>query len=589
MEAPIEKPEIIYEGVAASPGVAHGWAFIYVKQELDIPTYNVDDSGHDSEVARFEQALIETRGQINEIRSEVASKLGEDEARIFDAHLLVLEDVALIDETIRSQRESKLNIETCFHEVSQRYIEAFRMMDDDYIKERLADIQDVARRVLNVLLGQTPANISHLSENRIIIAEDLPPSLTATIDKSKVLGFLTDTGSRTSHAVIMARSLQVPAVVGLHDLSLKVSQEDYVLVDGYEGKAILNPSQNTLFTYGQYQRERQNLQIVFESALDAPSQTEDGHGVKLMANIGGGHDIAQAHNMRAEGVGLFRTESLFLGRSDYPSEEEQFEAYRSVVESMNGKDVVIRTLDIGGDKQLSHQHYTHKEENPFMGLRAVRFCLEHQDVFREQLSAILRASAFGKVKIMYPMISGLEELEQSNALLDEVRQDLRAREVAFDEELEIGIMIEVPSAVMIADLLAEHCDFFSVGTNDLIQYTLAVDRVNDRIAHLYQPSHPAVIRSLKVIADAAKKQGIEVGVCGEMASDPIFLPLLVGLGIDDLSLTPVAIPEVKYLLTRTRYEDTRKMLEEMLEEKDPQVILKMLKEYYASKMQGISQ
>lgn len=584
MDEATNKPEIILEGIAASPGVAHGWPFVYVKQELDIPRYNVGEEAHSSEVARFEQALLETRRQINEIRSEVSAKIGEDEARIFDAHLLVLEDAALIDETIRMQRDKHFNIEICFYEVSNRYIEAFRMMDDEYIKERLADIQDVARRVLNVLMGQAPANISHLSENRIIIAEDLPPSITATIDTSRVLGFITDTGSRTSHAVIMARSLQVPAVVGLHDLSVKASQDDYVLIDGYEGRVIINPTQNTLFAYGEYQKDRQHMQQVFESSLDLPSKTVDGHHVKLMANIGGVNDIDTCHNMRAEGVGLFRTEALFLGRNQFPSEEEQFDAYKQVVERINPEPVIIRTLDIGGDKQLSYHQYTHKEENPFMGLRAVRFCLENKKIFKDQLRAILRASAFGKTKIMYPMIGGLDELQQANTLLEEARQELRERNQAFDEAMEVGIMIEIPAAVLIADQLAQECSFFSIGTNDLIQYMLAVDRINDRIAHLYQPSHPSVLRALKLVSDAARKQGIEIGVCGEMASDPVFLVLLVGLGIHDLSLTPVAIPEIKYLLTRIHQEEAESLLDELLGMNDPKKILQHLKDYHTRQM-----
>lgn len=585
MEAEDSIQEVIYTGVAASPGVAHGWSFVYVKQDLDVPRYLVDSHMHESEVMRFEQALLETRRQINEIRSEVASRLGEDEARIFDAHLLVLEDVALIDETIRAQRESNLNIENCFYDVSQRYIEAFRMMDDDYIKERLSDIQDVARRVLNVLLGQTPANISQLSENRVIVAEDLAPSVTATIDTSRVLGIITDTGSRTSHAVIMARSLQVPAVVSMHDITSKIEADDYVLVDGYEGKVIVNPTQNTLYTYGQYQKDRQSLQRVFESALEAPSRTLDGQPVELFANIGGANDVEQCHKVHAEGVGLYRTESLFLGRSTYPSEEEQFDVYRQVVERMDGKPIIIRTLDLGGDKRMAN--FVNKEENPFMGLRAIRFCLENPDIFKDQLRAILRSSVYGKVKIMYPMISGLLELQQANAVLQEVMKELDERDQAYSKDIPVGVMIEIPGAVMTADMLAEHCQFFSIGTNDLIQYTLAVDRVNDRIAHLYEPSHPAILRSLKRTVDAAHKAGIQVGVCGEMASDPVYLPLLVGLGVQELSLTPVALPEIKYLLTHMKYKEARKLVEGLLDQNEPKQILAELSNFHNRHMQDI--
>ncbi len=584
MEPNKTRKEIIFEGVPASPGVAHGWSFVYIKQEVEIPRYQVDSNAHKAEIARFEKALLETRKQISDIRQQVVVKLGEDEARIFDAHLLVLEDVALIDETIRAQKQSGLNIEVAFYDVSQRYIDVFKMMDDNYIKERVSDIQDVAKRVLNVLLGQTPSNMGQFTESKIIVAEDLEPSTTATLDKSKVLGIITDKGSRSSHAVIMARSLQVPAVVGLHNITEHIAPDDYILVDGYDGKVIVNPTENTLFTYGQYQRVRQTLQGVFESSLDKPSTTLDGHSLKLMANIGGVNNIDQCKNMRAEGVGLFRTESIFLGRTDYPTEEEQYIAYKQVVERMNPLPVVIRTLDLGGDKKMANQHFSPKEENPFMGLRAVRFCLENPRIFKDQLRAILRAGKHGNMKIMYPMISGLEELKQANALLETARQELRDRGDACDYPVEIGIMIEIPAAVMIADILAQHCSFFSIGTNDLIQYTLAVDRVNDQIAHLYEPSHPAILRSLKTTISAAQKQGIKVCVCGEMASDPLYLPLLLGVGVNELSLTAVAIPEIKYLLRNCTYEETKILFDILLEQSDGKNVLNLLKSFYDRKV-----
>lgn len=561
--------EEIYDGIAASPGVSHGWVFVFESQEFDIPHYTLQEDAHDSEVARFEYALLETRRQINEIRMQVAERIGEEEARIFDAHLLVLEDVALIDETIRSQKDSGYNIETCFHEVSQRYIEAFRMMDDDYIKERLSDIEDVARRVLNVLTGYGASSLSQFEEDRIVIANDLSPSMTGTIDRNKLLGIATDAGSRTSHAVIMARSLQVPAVVGLHHLAKHISPDDYILVDGDSGRVIRNPTEETLRSYGKYKEERKSLIKLFDDSLEKESRTKDGEAITLRANIGGPEDLQQCWNTHVEGVGLYRTESLFLSRSYFPGEEEQYQAYSEVVKALYPNSVTIRTLDIGGDKQLEN-HYLHaKEENPFMGLRAVRFCLEHPEIFITQLKAILRASAHGSLKLMYPMISGVEELKEANQLLEQARSDLREEAIAFDENMKIGVMIEIPSAVLVADLLAQHCDFFSIGTNDLIQYTLCVDRSNDRIAHLYEPCHPSVIRSIQYVVKAAREADIETSVCGEMAGESVYIPLLLGLGIREFSISPMLVGEVKYLLSNISMEEIENRCKEWTGHAEP--------------------
>ncbi len=575
-----EQEEIILHGVAASPGVAHGHAFVYLQRELEIPLYKVDPARMEDEIRRFEQALMETRQQIGKVRSEVASKLGEDEAQIFDAHLLVLEDRALIEETINELNSSGFNIEYCFHAVSRRFIEAFDALDDEYIKERVTDIRDVAKRVLQNLLGHRRSSLAQLSVDRVVVSEDLSPSDTAGLDKSNVLGLVTDVGSRTSHAVIMARSLQVPAVVGLHDATARIEDGDQLIVDGYDGVVIIHPSETTLFRYGRLKKDRQTIERMFRSVRTLPAQTADGVTVQLFANIGGPDELPQVEENGAEGIGLFRTEALFLRGDCFPSEEEQYAVYSEVAKGMAGQAVIIRTMDLGGDKRMSSFLFSEDEENPFMGFRAIRFCLEHREVFRDQLRAILRASVHGDVRIMYPMISGPGELIQANEVLEQAKAELVARGESFNANIKVGSMIEIPSAAYTIDLLAEHCSFFSIGTNDLIQYLLAVDRVNDRIAHLYQPAHPAVLRTIAHVIREAKKKGVSVGVCGEMAGDPLYVPFLFGLGAHDISLSAPALPEIKYLVRTMKMADAEQLVEKVLAESDPLVIEELMRSFY---------
>ncbi|MGA2052010.1 MAG: phosphoenolpyruvate--protein phosphotransferase [Opitutales bacterium] len=578
------KPEIVLQGVAASPGVAHGEAFVFLQKELEIPVYQVEAKQRKAEIARFEGAIALTRAQIGKLRAEVAERLGEQEAQIFDAHLLVLEDNALIDETISELNETGYNIDYCFHSVAKRFIEAFGKIDDEYLKERVTDIRDVTRRVLLNLLGHSSVTLARLGGQRVIVSEDLSPSDTASFDKGSVLGLVTNVGSSTSHAVIMARSLQVPAVVGLNDVTTRIDNGDHVLVDGYEGLVIVNPTDQTLFRYGKIQERRRDIRKVIEAVIPLPCETTNGERVPLLANIGGPEDIEEVRKFNAEGVGLYRTESLFIRRDKFPGEEEQFEAYKQVAETLRPKVVTIRTLDLGGDKRTSAMHFTQNEENPFMGFRAIRFCLEHRDIFREQLRAILRASAYGKVKIMYPMISGLNELIQANLVLEEAKRELRAKQIAFDNAIEVGSMIEIPSAAWTADQLAVHCSFFSIGTNDLIQYMLAVDRVNDRVAHLYEPAHPAVLRAIQNVIEAARPHGLKVSICGEMGGDPLFAPLLIGLGASELSITPAGLPEVKYLLRSTSLAELRALTATVLQQSDPKNTQKLLRRFYTEHM-----
>jgi len=546
------------QGISASQGIAYGQIFVYLQSEVEIPSYQVDPDKRIDEIARFDQALLVTRQQISKIQNEVEKNLGKNEALIFDAHLLVLEDQALISETIREFETSGRNIEICFDNVSRKYIAAFSEIDDEYLRERAGDIRDVAQRVLQNLLGQAETSISRLVERRIVVANDLSPSDSAGIDRGSGLAIVTDSGSRTSHAVIVARSMQIPAVVGVRDLTRRVRTGDWALVDGYDGLVILNPSEQTLFRYGKIQSQKKSFESRLLAANRQKAVTLDGVSVTLMANIEKVEEIEQVKQFFAEGVGLFRTEYLFLNASRIPNEQEQFLAYKAVVEGVAPSPVIIRTLDLGGDKPMtSDPDLFPKEDNPFMGYRAIRFCLDNQQLFKDQLRAVLLASHLGKVKLMYPMISGADEMARANQMLEECKTELRSRGQAFDEALEVGAMIEIPSAAATIDLLEKQSDFFSVGTNDLIQYMLAIDRGNDRIAHLYEPAHPAVLRTLKRIVEDAHRLDVPVGVCGEMAGDPIYAPLLLGLGVDSLSMAPPSIPAVKFLVRAMTMADAR--------------------------------
>ncbi len=582
---PRAKNEFTVQGISASPGIAYGQIFVYIQSDVEVPGYDVDGAKRIEEVARFDRALVTTRQQISKIKSEVEKNIGPEEAMIFDAHLMVLEDQALIGETIREFEATGRNIETCFNKVSTRYIQAFAEIDDAYLRERAGDIRDVAQRVLQNLLGQAENSLSRLADKRVVVATDISPSDSASIDRSAALALVTDSGSKTSHAVIVARSMNVPAVVGVRDLTKRVKSGDWAIVDGYEGVVILNPAESTLFRYGKIQERKKTFESRLMEASRQPAVTLDGVAVTLMANIEKVEEAKQVKDFSAEGVGLYRTEYLFLNSSRIPTEQEQFLAYKAVAEAVAPQPVIIRTLDLGGDKPMAgNEDLFPKEDNPFMGFRAIRFCLEHTDIFKDQLRAILKASAHGRVQLMYPMISGAAELARANAVLAECMAELRSRHQPFDEKLAIGAMIEIPSAAVTADLLAKNCAFFSVGTNDLIQYLLAIDRVNDRIAHLYEPTHPAVIRTLKQIVDEAHKARIPAGVCGEMAGDPIFTPLLLGLGFDSLSMAPAWVPSVKYLVRAMTMADARALAAEALTMSSPKEIYAKCDSFYRTRV-----
>jgi phosphotransferase system enzyme I (PtsI) len=583
---PNPKKEILIEGIAASPGVAHGRAVVYLQKHLDVPCYDLKDDKIESELERFEQAILETRIEITQVRDQIAKSLGEGEARIFDAHLLVLEDNALLDEVTSELRSTKKNIEFCYNNVAQRYIAFFRSMEDEYLRDRVADIGDVSRRMLHNLIGLQKVNLGELAAESIIVSEDISPSDAADLDRNKLLGFVTDAGGKTSHSVIMARSLRIPAVVGTHDATKRIVSGDHILVDGHEGVIVINPSEDRLYKYGKLATERKKRDDIFNSFIAEPAQTLDGATIQLMANVEGAHEMEQARAMHAEGVGLFRTEGIFLRHHGYPPESVQYDAYRAVVEAAGNHCVIIRTLDVGGDKIIGDENV--KDDSSFMGFRAIRFCLGNEEIFKTQLRAILRSSAHGHVKIMYPMISGMPELRQANEVLAAVKVELREKGEAFDEAIEVGAMVEVPSAAVIIDLLAAETDFLSIGTNDLIQYLIAVDRLNDQVAHLYDPAHPAVLRTLKAIIDGGKAANTPVSICGEIAGDPIYAGLLLGMGADSLSLTSSLLPELKYFIRHIKKSDAQALVAEVMQMDESAEIVQKLVAFRRKALGGLA-
>lgn len=556
-----------YAGIAAAPGVVTGGVWIHGRSEVVISAREIPPEQTESEVARLEEALIAARQQLMEIQKKVSQDMGDGNAAVFDAHLLVLDDPSLIEETVRRIREERHSAEFAFDAVASQFVKSLAELQDEYMRERAADIRDVAQRVLRCLTGHSVADLKTIGEPSIVLAYDLAPADTACIDKTKVIGFCTEIGSKTSHTAIMARALGIPAVVGLRDAIEQTREGDFALLDGYGGLLIVNPSEQTLAEYGQLEQRRHRIEASFASLRDEPSVTADGQRVALEANIEMPEDVASVIANGADGVGLFRTEYLFINRDDLPSEEEQYAAYAEVANRLAPRPVVIRTFDLGGDKFLSALQVA-KEMNPFLGWRAIRFCLERRDVFRAQLRAIVRASAAGNVRLMYPMISGIEELRQANVELAASQAELAAEGHPFDKAMAVGAMIEVPSAALTADILARECGFFSIGTNDLIQYSLAVDRVNERIAHLYQPTHPAILRLLQGVVRVAHERGIAVAVCGEMAGDAALIPLLVGLGIGELSASPPLLPSLKRLIRGLNHAAANEMVARALEMTD---------------------
>ena len=548
-------------GTGASPGIAMGKILLLQNQELIIENKITTDT--EAEKTKFLKALGASKDELSRIKDKALIELGEEKAAIFESHLMVLEDPELISSTETKIEAEKFNADYAFKAVTTEFINIFEAMDNEYMRERAADIKDVSQRVLRHLLGIASVDLSILKEEVLLVSNDLTPSETATMDKEKVLGFLTNIGGRTSHTAIMARSLEIPAVVGLGNITTIVNPGDYVIINGDSGKVIVNPTAEDIAYYNKLKEDYEKIKQSLQSFKDQESVTFDGRKVELAGNIGTPKDITGLVNNDAEGVGLYRTEFIYMDRDSLPSEEEQFNSYKGVLEALNPKPVVIRTLDAGGDKELSYLN-TDKEMNPFLGYRAIRICLKEKDLFKTQLRALLRASVFGNLKIMFPMISSLEELLLAKNILDEVKVELSTCNIAYASNVEVGMMIEVPSAAIISDILAKHVDFFSIGTNDLIQYTCAVDRMNEKIHHLYSPYNPAVLRLIKMVIENGHKEGIWVGMCGEMAGDKKIIPILLGMGLDEFSMSPISILPARKLIHSLSYNAMKDLADTVL-------------------------
>lgn len=551
------------KGIPASGGIAIGMAYLWTKEEFAIPKQPISDDEIAYQIQLFEEALISTRREILDLQRKIDSEMGQDEAQIFDAHLLVLEDRMLIEEVISRLKKEKLSAAYIFQDVLKKYVQVFLRIEDEYLKERVSDINDVGRRILRNLLGKSIKRFEGFQEQVILVSRDLSPSDTAAMHKKNILAFVTDIGGKTSHTAIMAKSMEIPAVVGLEEATLKIKAGDILIVDGSSGFIFVNPDSDTLEKYQKEESAFRDITQKFILLRDKPAVTTDGKVIKVAANIELPDEIPSVIEHGAEGIGLYRTEFFYMNRVDIPSEEEHYEEYKFVAEAIKPHSVIIRTLDLGGDKFLSHLEVP-RDMSPFLGWRAIRFCLARPDIFKAQLRAILRASVHGNLKLMYPMISGVEELRQANELLEESKAELRKKGISFNDTIEVGAMIEVPSAAMTADILAKEVDFFSIGTNDLIQYSIAVDRSNEKVAYLYEPAHPGVLRLIKNIIDVGHNANIWVGMCGEMAGDPVFSIILLGLGLDEFSMPSVMIPEIKYILRSVSRQDAVNIAQEAL-------------------------
>lgn len=526
------------KGIAASNGIAIAKAYKLVMPDLTVTKVTVEDV--ESEIKRYEAATEQTAKELETIKEAASKNLSAEEAAVFDAHALVLADPELKTQVEDKIKNEKVNADAALEEVANTFVAMFEMMDDEYFKERAADIKDVSRRLLANLLGKPLPNPALIDEEVIIIADDLTPSDTAQLNKNLVRGFATNIGGRTSHSAIMARSLEIPAVVACKTITEDVKAGDMIALDGIEGTVVINPDEETVKSYTAKRDEFIAYKEELKKLVNEKTVTTDGHHVELVANIGGANDLPGAHENGAEGVGLFRTEFLYMESADLPTEERQYEVYKEVLENMNGKPVVVRTLDIGGDKKIEAIDLP-EEMNPFLGVRAVRLCFQKEDIFRTQLRALLRASVHGDLRIMFPMIATLQEFRKAKGLLLEEKEKLVAEGVKVSDTLQVGIMIEIPAAAVLADQFAKEVDFFSIGTNDLIQYTFAADRMSSGVSYLYQPFNPSILRLVKHVIDSAHKEGKWAGMCGEMAGEALAAPLLLGLGLDEFSMSATSV------------------------------------------------
>ncbi|AKG85141.1 phosphoenolpyruvate--protein phosphotransferase [Listeria monocytogenes] len=566
------------KGIAASDGIAIAKAYLLVEPDLSYEKIEVTDV--ESEVKRFESALEVSRTELSMIREKAAKDLGEDKAQIFDAHLLVLNDPELTGPIEESIKNSKTNAETALQETTDMFIGMFESMDNEYMRERAADIKDVRKRVLSHLLGVTIPNPALIDEEVVVVAADLTPSDTAQLNRNFVKGFVTDIGGRTSHSAIMARSLEIPAVVGTKEVTASVAKNDIVIIDGLEGNVIIHPTEEQIAHYEKIKSDFALQQAEWDKLKNEKTVSKDGVHVELAANIGTPNDLEGVISNGGEAVGLYRTEFLYMGRDNFPTEEEQFEAYKAVVSGMDGKSVVVRTLDIGGDKTLPYLELP-EEMNPFLGFRAIRLCFANEELFRTQLRALLRASVYGNLKIMFPMIATVNEFRQARDILLDEKAKLKAAGTEVSDSIELGIMIEIPAAAVLADQFAKEVDFFSIGTNDLIQYTMAADRMNERVSYLYQPYNPSILRLVKMVIDASHKEGKWTGMCGEMAGDQTAVPLLLGLGLDEFSMSASSILKSRSLIKRLDQSEMVKLAEEALNKSTAEEVVELVEKYTA--------
>ena len=565
------KKEILFHGIPASPGIAIAPVYLSGPQEkhtVVVENAQIAPENTESEIELFKQSLERTRNEIKDLQSTLRDSLDERDAAIFDAHLLIVDDRMLSTEVVNMIRKKLIPARSAFRQTIERYISAMSSMPDQYLRERAADIQDVANRILANLDGLTDRkNVASFTGPVIVIAKDLTPSDTATLDRSHVTGFAIETGSPTSHTAILARSMKIPAVVGMRRIFERLTNGDKVIIDGYLGMVIIHPEPETIEFYEEKLRRQERLLAELEKENRLLAETTDGYVIQLMANVEGIEGIEEVKKSCSEGIGLFRTEYLFMNKPVLPDEETQFQVYKKLAELMPDQPVIIRTLDVGGDK-FDAAISLPKEPNPFLGMRAIRLGLSRPELLKNQLRALLRAGVYGDIKILFPMISSLEELEGLLHLLEQLKEDLRERGIPFKDDIQVGVMIEIPSAVLIADQLAKKADFFSIGSNDLVQYTLAVDRSNEKVAKLYNPMHPAVIELIAMAAKAARDNQIWISCCGELAGDPLFTPLLVGLGVQELSMSPGALPAVRRTIRRLSMAEAEALVQDIRQAAD---------------------
>ena len=564
------------KGIAASQGISFAKAYVFVEPDLTVKEVKIEDVA--AEIKRFEDAIEASKKELTIIKENALASLGADKAAVFEAHLLILDDPEFMG-TVKTDIESKvINAEYAFKETSDMFISMFEAMDNEYMKERAADIRDVSKRILAHLLGVDLPNPSLIDEEVIVIAEDLTPSDTAQLNKKYVKGFVTNIGGRTSHSAIMARSLEIPAVVGTSSITEDVKNGDILILDGLDGVVLVNPDEATTAEYKEKYAKFEAQKAEWAKLVTEKSVTKDGHEVILAANIGTPADLEGVKNNGGEAVGLYRTEFLYMGRDQLPTEDEQFEAYKAVLEGMGDKPVVVRTLDIGGDKELPYLDLP-KEMNPFLGFRAIRLCLEEKDLFRTQLRALLRASVYGKLCVMFPMIATVQEFRAAKALFLEEKEKLVAEGVAVSNDIELGIMVEIPSTAVIADIFAKEVDFFSIGTNDLIQYTMAADRMSEKVSYLYQPYNPTILRLVKNVIEASHKEGKWTGMCGEMAGDSLAIPLLLGMGLDEFSMSATSILQARSQIKNLTLAEMKELVEKAVMCATTEEVLALIEEY----------